>query len=140
MKRPIFKDRNSLYATLFWIGIIAVSAVLPFVIPRGSIVKPKSQSTYEEYEEYEEDEYDEDESYTPFEDIWMEDVDSSCFSEVGYAYKTETLYVRFKDSGSLYRYDEVPSYVYEELMDSDSLGGYYNSDIKGEYPCTRIYE
>lgn len=84
--------------------------------------------------------YEEEETYTPFDEIRMFDVDSSCFSEVGYAESTETLYVRFKDSGSLYRYDEIPRDVYKALINADSIGGYYNSNIKGEYPSTRIYE
>lgn len=62
---------------------------------------------------------------------------STCFSAVGYDWDTETLYVQFRNSGSIYSY-EVPSDVYEELLYADSMGGYYNSYIKGNYPSTKI--
>lgn len=111
------------------VGISSCSACSP-----KKSTTTKNQTSVESYEDEEETDY------TPFEDVRMKEVDSSCFSEVGYASDTETLYVRFKDSGSLYRYDEIPSNIYRSLMNAESIGKYYNSDIKGKYPCTRIYE
>ena len=61
---------------------------------------------------------------------------SSCFSSVGY--DDGTLYVTFRDSGSVYSYEDVPRYVYNELWDASSMGSYYNSDIKGYYECHRL--
>jgi hypothetical protein len=60
----------------------------------------------------------------------------SCFSSVGYDYGT--LYVTFRDSGSVYSYENVPSYVYDELWGASSMGSYYNSYIKGYYECHRL--
>jgi hypothetical protein len=71
-------------------------------------------------------------------DIEMYEVDSSCFSEIGYDPDEELLLVRFKDSGSLYSYSDVPEDVYDEFESSDSLGGYYNDYIKGQYDCDRL--
>lgn len=62
--------------------------------------------------------------------------DSSCFSSVGY--DNGTLYVTFRDSGSVYSYEDVPSYVYDELWSASSMGSYYNSSIKGYYDCHRL--
>ena len=63
--------------------------------------------------------------------------DSSCFSSVGY--DDGILYVTFRDSGSVYSYVGVPSYVYDELWSASSMGGYYNSSIKGYYECHRLF-
>ena len=85
--------------------------------------------------DYEEQEYTYEEP-DPYE--FLEDTPrSTCFSAVGYDWDTETLYVQFRDSGSIYSY-ELPPDVYEELMGADSMGKYYNSYIKGNYPSTRI--
>lgn len=46
--------------------------------------------------------------------------------------------VEFRDSGAQYVYYDVENYVWDELKDSYSMGGYYNSDIKGCYNCERI--
>lgn len=62
--------------------------------------------------------------------------DSSCFSEIGYDDWTATLYVRFRDSGSLYSYEEF--YDWDSFRHADSLGSYYNSYIKGQYECHRL--
>lgn len=63
---------------------------------------------------------------------------STCFSSVGYDSNTGTLFVVFRDSGAKYAYDEVPASVYDELCSADSMGGYYNKNIKGNYDCTKI--
>ena len=62
--------------------------------------------------------------------------DSSCFSEIGYDDWTATLYVRFRDSGSFYSYEEF--YDWDSFRHADSLGSYYNSYIKGQYECHRL--
>ena len=62
--------------------------------------------------------------------------DSTCFSSVGYS--NGTLYVEFRDSGSVYSYEDVPKSVYNELWDASSMGSYYNNYIKGYYECHRL--
>ncbi len=69
----------------------------------------------------------------------LEPVESSCFSAVGYDYDGSTLVVEFLDSGSVYLYYDVPEWEYEELIYSESIGGYYNDEIKGYYASERIY-
>lgn len=73
-----------------------------------------------------------------YDDVYMESVDSTCFSEVGYDEENEVLLVRFLESGSLYAYSEISYNLYEDFILSDSLGTYYNSNIKGLYNCERI--
>lgn len=64
--------------------------------------------------------------------------DSTCFSEVGYDEQAQALYVVFRNSGAKYRYDNVPQNVWNSLINSSSLGRYFNSYIKGHYNHTRI--
>jgi hypothetical protein len=71
-------------------------------------------------------------------DVEMQSVDSTCFSEVGYDPDGEILYVRFLDSGSLYSYQPVSQDEYDDFMQADSLGSYYNDYIKGQYECHRL--
>ena len=63
---------------------------------------------------------------------------STCFSSIGYDSGTGTLVVTFRDSGASYAYDEVPKSVWNALQTSDSMGGYYNKNIKGQYDCTKL--
>jgi hypothetical protein len=41
-------------------------------------------------------------------------------------------------SGSVYRYFDVPGAVFEELLAQDSLGAYFNTNIRDAYRCTRV--
>ena len=85
---------------------------------------------YEEDEDYEEDEFS---SY----DIPLHNVDSSAFSQIGYDDTTETLVVVFHNSGA-YEYLNVPTDVAYDFENADSLGGFYNDYIKGQYPCNKL--
>ena len=38
----------------------------------------------------------------------------------------------------IYRYDDVPEAVADTFLDDLENGEYYNSDIRGEYPYTRL--
>lgn len=68
----------------------------------------------------------------------MQDVTSTMLAEVGYDPDYQILLLRFRSNGSLYSYDEVPQRVYDEFIDSDSLGSYFNNNIKGEYESTLL--
>lgn len=75
-------------------------------------------------------------------DPWMVSMrstpDSTCFSSVGYSAIWERLVVVFRDSGSGYQYFDVPQWVWYTLLNADSMGRYYNTDIKGRYTCERL--
>jgi hypothetical protein len=48
------------------------------------------------------------------------------------------LVVEFRDSGAVYAYAGVSAETYDALRTADSLGSYYNRQIKGQYDCQRI--
>ncbi len=48
------------------------------------------------------------------------------------------LYVRFRDSGKSYRYDGVPTNVFEGLLFSSSKGRTYNKFVKGRFNCVPL--
>ena len=61
-----------------------------------------------------------------------QNVESSNLESVGYDTETQMLEVEFKD-GRIYQYDNVPITVYNNLMEADSPGGYFNRNIKYGY-------
>ena len=63
---------------------------------------------------------------------------SSCFSSIGYDAGSETLKVTFLESGISYLYLGFPSSEWSAFSSADSLGGYYNSYIKGNYESVRL--
>lgn len=62
-------------------------------------------------------------------------VESSVIAEVGY--EDEVMEVRF-NNGGVYRYFNVAPEVCLDLLRADSKGGFFNQEIRGEYPCTRV--
>jgi hypothetical protein len=64
-------------------------------------------------------------------------VSSSNLRSVGYDEDDETLEIIFHDGGT-YRYDGVPSYIYQQLMNAASKGTYFHSHIKNRYRTTKI--
>lgn len=64
--------------------------------------------------------------------------DSTCLDLAGYNYLHQMLYIRFLDSQAEYIYFDVPDSVYEDLVNADSVGSYYNSSIKGQYECEKL--
>jgi hypothetical protein len=67
----------------------------------------------------------------------LKTVESSMIHAVGYDEESETLEVVF-NSGKIYHYLEVPREVYEELMESDSKGGYMRDLIIDCYPYVQV--
>jgi hypothetical protein len=64
-------------------------------------------------------------------------VDSSVIASIGYNVIHRTLEIEFK-SGKVYRYESVPAYVYDELIDTKSKGQYFSYYIRGQYPTHEI--
>jgi hypothetical protein len=65
-------------------------------------------------------------------------VDSSMANALGYDEESRVLQIEFA-SGAIYQYSGVEPEIWEELHDTDSIGRYYNAEIKGNYHCDRIY-
>jgi hypothetical protein len=66
-------------------------------------------------------------------------VDSRSLAAVGYDHRSHALYVRFRDSGHLYRIADVPEPMYEQLLTAPSKGRFYNRWIRPSFPdVTRL--
>ena len=64
-------------------------------------------------------------------------VSSSNISSVGFDADTLTLEIEFTN-GNVYQYFDVPSTIYEELMQAESKGRFLSSQIKGVYRYARL--
>ena len=64
-------------------------------------------------------------------------VDSSMLVAVGYEEKTRELRVIFKN-GDTYRYLNVPTSTYAELLKAESKGSYMKTHVIDVYPARRI--
>ncbi|MEH2405781.1 MAG: KTSC domain-containing protein [Nostoc sp.] len=75
----------------------------------------------------------------PFEEepIVMLPVVSSMAMAVGYDHNEHILQVEFQ-SGSVYQYLGVDEDTWEDLHSSDSVGSFFNQEIKGRYDCDRL--
>lgn len=64
-------------------------------------------------------------------------VTSGNLAEVGYDNELETLEVQFRHGG-VYQYFNVPAFMHGRLMTADSLGRFFNAEIKGHYPEAKL--
>jgi hypothetical protein len=60
-------------------------------------------------------------------------VTSSLIRSVGYDIASSILEVEFVEGGRVYEYFDVPLSVYQELMEADSKGAFFNEYIKDLY-------
>jgi len=67
----------------------------------------------------------------------MQMVDSSNIEAVGYDAENAEIYVRFL-SGSTYVYTGAEQAVFEGLLHADSIGSYFNREIKNTYDCNQL--
>ena len=66
-----------------------------------------------------------------------EPVSSSNLVSVGYDATSETLEIEFQQTG-VYQYLNVPQFMWERLMMADSVGKFFNAEIKNAYPCVKV--
>jgi len=64
-------------------------------------------------------------------------VESSNLASIGYDADDNILEIEF-NHGGIYQYFNVPSEVYEELMNDDSHGKYFAANIKNDYDYIKI--
>lgn len=62
---------------------------------------------------------------------------SSNIQSIGYEADSSTLEVEFK-KGPVWQYAGVPQAEYDALMGAASKGVYFNANIKGRYPETKM--
>ena len=65
-----------------------------------------------------------------------QEVDSSNIDAIGYDEVTETLEIEFRIG--VYQYKNVPEYMYNDLMNADSIGRFFHENIKDVYPYSRV--
>jgi hypothetical protein len=58
-------------------------------------------------------------------------VESSNLDEVAYDKKSKALRVKFKNQ-DLYEFEPISKEVYKELMEAESIGSYFNKNIRGK--------
>jgi hypothetical protein len=61
------------------------------------------------------------------------DVRSSSLAKVAYDHHAAILQVEFRD-GRVYRYAGVPLQTYQELLEADSKGAFFNHYIRSRFP------
>lgn len=64
-------------------------------------------------------------------------VESSTLNSVGYDSNQHVLEIEFQN-GNLYQYFDVPVYIYENLLSSESPGKYFSTEIKGTYRYSKV--
>lgn len=67
------------------------------------------------------------------EDLLFETPDSSCFSRIGYDYSREALALEFRTTGKIYICYEFTAEDWDEFRNAESLGKYYNRNIKDDF-------
>ena len=68
---------------------------------------------------------------------WRTPVASTSIRSVGYDDEADVLEIEFQ-SGGVYRYEEVPRGVYDDLLRAESHGRYFHDHVRGEYGYRRI--
>jgi hypothetical protein len=68
----------------------------------------------------------------------LQRVDSMSIDYIAYDDASRNLFVRFRDSGDLYAYHNVPPAVYVGLVASDSHEPYLNYEVKGTFDYTMV--
>ena len=72
--------------------------------------------------------------------FYIIDIDNStAIDRIGYSGVYGDLYIRFLESQKEYAYKDVERTVYYDFLDAESIGGYYNANIKGQYDCIRLF-
>jgi hypothetical protein len=64
-------------------------------------------------------------------------VKSSVLSALGYDPEKEELYAEFMN-GNRYVYRGVPSILYDRLLKSPSIGGFFMKNIMGTFKCQKL--
>jgi len=71
------------------------------------------------------------------EEIPMLPVNSSVAYAIGYDADSQILQVEFQ-SGEIYQYFDVEAETWEDFHSADSIGEFFNQEIKGNYECDYI--
>ena len=65
-------------------------------------------------------------------------VQSSALEQVSYDEAAHMLCATFRETGRTYVYQDVPQELYDGLIFADSLGRYFNANIRDHFPYREI--
>lgn len=68
---------------------------------------------------------------------WMEPLPDTAVDEAR-EQQVGSLYVEFHGTGRVYRYTKVRHEQYAELLEAESVGGYFNAEVKGSFEFKRV--
>jgi hypothetical protein len=63
---------------------------------------------------------------------------SKMFAAAAYDDSKQTLYLRFRDSGYVYRYFEFTAADYRVFLNAESKGRHFRSHIRDDFRCERM--
>ena len=64
-------------------------------------------------------------------------VKSSNIVSIGYNINEELLEIEFKGN-RIYHYKDVPEYLYQDLINAESIGKFFNSNIKDQFTTEKV--
>ncbi len=65
-------------------------------------------------------------------------LESKMLSAAAYEESKQILYLRFRNTGMVYRYFEFPAVNYQACLGSESRGRYFRSHIRDHFRCERM--
>ncbi len=68
----------------------------------------------------------------------MPTVQSAAIRSLAYDDEARTLRATFRDSGRTYEYRGVPEELYDALLFADSVGAFFNDNIRDRFPCEEL--
>jgi len=72
-----------------------------------------------------------------FSSVILKEVQSSNITHVGYDGATQTLFIRFRNSGT-YRYDGVSAAQHKALVESKSIGKHFHEAIRSRFEGVKL--
>jgi len=68
----------------------------------------------------------------------MPHLQSAALKSVFYDVKRHSLRATFRDSGCSYVYEDVPLELYDALLFADSVGSFFNQNIRDRFVCRKV--
>lgn len=65
-------------------------------------------------------------------------LESEMFASGAYDAEKQTLYLRFRKSGDVYRYFKFPAAEYQAFLEAESHGRFFLARIRDKYPYERM--
>jgi hypothetical protein len=65
-------------------------------------------------------------------------LESKMLSAAAYHHSKQILYLRFRDTGDVYRYFQLPYAVYQAFLKAESKGRFFRSHIRDHFGYERL--